>query len=522
MSSNNEDRTFELYQEKSKNFNRTFGLLLGIGIFFFFFIFIPYISILNANLELSEDLSLINNLNNNFTIFQNDIDNFNTTLHNDDEIIIKFYNNTGLTLLDNIEKCNNNQYAQRLIQTTDTEFDEVKENVENERLWRLDVCYAIAKTMNKTKTPNNGTILSFYNNSYPADQYTAYATFIPKSYTLNYTSPILNKDEIILLEYFNASSFVGSPFWLYHNLKNKLESLFEDHFDFIKILRQNISKYNQTISSDLLLFNITSKERLNKIDQDLIKLKNDLPSLKKNFSDIIINAANLNKFNFNSSDQTLNASKFKDLLSTTIIEFSRYNILFNEINNTMESQFEHFNNITTSLNDKISQLEVKKNETSERLKEIEFPFGKIPISINESISFFPLGIGIGFLISASLLGDTIVIRKKYEDSLNGTKNNNKEIEQKVSIMAPLWIEPHSSLVYRIMKFLILLTPIVIFVISVDLILYYSKVINNEDNFSGIFIGNNKDNEKLYNILYIISLIFLLYGYWRIITELRKY
>jgi hypothetical protein len=48
MSLNNSDKLFVLYQEKSKNFMRSFGLLLGIGISFFF-IFIPYIYILDKN-----------------------------------------------------------------------------------------------------------------------------------------------------------------------------------------------------------------------------------------------------------------------------------------------------------------------------------------------------------------------------------------------------------------------------------------------------------------------------------------
>jgi hypothetical protein len=47
MSLNNSDKLFVLYQEKSKNFMRSFGLLLGIGISFF--IFIPYIYILDKN-----------------------------------------------------------------------------------------------------------------------------------------------------------------------------------------------------------------------------------------------------------------------------------------------------------------------------------------------------------------------------------------------------------------------------------------------------------------------------------------
>ena len=523
MSLNNNDKLFELYQEKSKNFIRTFSLLLGIGIFFFFFIFIPYISILDKNRDTINELQMINNINNNITNFATNIKGFNNTLHNDTETIVKFYNNTGLTFLDNVKKCNNNQYAQRLFQTTNDEINNVTKNVKEARFFQLDVCYIVAKTMGKTITANNGTILSFYNTSFPVDQYTAYATFIPSSFKLNYSSPSLSKSEIALLEYYNAGSFhVGSPFWLYHNLKNKLDNLFYDHFEDVKLLRQNITKYNQTIGSNLSLFKKTSLERLYEIDQNLILLNNSLPTLKDNYLTRIDNAARMNAFNFNNISQTLTTEKFYNLFSDINFELNQYNPLFEKINNKSKLQLEHFDNITYSLHNKINQLEIKKNETSNRLKEIEFPFGKIPIGINESILFFPVGIGVGFLISASLLGDTIVLRKEYEKTIDVKKFNKKEIEQEISIKAPLWIEPHSSIIYQILKFLILLIPTILFGISVYLLLDYSKIMNNEDNLSGIFIGNNKDNEKLYNILYILSSLFILYGYWRIITEIRKY
>jgi len=44
------------------------------------------------------------------------------------------------------------------------------------------------------------------------------------------------------------------------------------------------------------------------------------------------------------------------------------------------------------------QLEKKRNQTAQRLEDIEFPFGKIPIGLNQSVSLFSLGLGIGFLI----------------------------------------------------------------------------------------------------------------------------
>ena len=337
MSLNNSDKLFVLYQEKSKNFMRSFGLLLGIDIFFFFFIFIPYISILDKNRSTTNDLDFIKNLNGNITNFANNIKGFNNTLYSDTGTIVKFYNNTGLTFLDNVKKCNNNQYAQRLFQTADDEMDEVKENVKNKALWRLDICYTVSKTMGKTITPNNATILSFYNTRFPAEQYTAYATFIPSSFKLDYSSPSLSRAKTALLEYYNASFYVGSPFWLYHNLKNKLENLFYDHFEYINLLRQNISKYNQTIGSNLSLFNNTSIERLYEIDQNLILFNKSLPTLKDHYSTRIHNAARINAFDLTSTSQTLTTEEFNNLFSTISTELNKYNPLFEKINNKIKA-----------------------------------------------------------------------------------------------------------------------------------------------------------------------------------------
>ena len=73
--------------------------------------------------------------------------------------------------------------------------------------------------------------------------------------------------------------------------------------------------------------------------------------------------------------------------------------------------------------------------------------------------------------------------------------------------APLWIDPKSPKSCQALKFLIFLVPLVIFVISVYLISYSWNIMEN-DEIEGIFIGNNINNQVIYVVLYMFSLIFL--------------
>jgi hypothetical protein len=147
------------------------------------------------------------------------------------------------------------------------------------------------------------------------------------------------------------------------------------------------------------------------------------------------------------------------------------------ITTALNDQIVDFENTINSLNGKLKELQERKDNAADRLREIEFPFGSIPIDINESILFFPIGISAGFWISASLLGDTLKLRKRYHDLIGKDKTkpeikiNEQKINEHLSLLYPIWIDPATRLTIRIVKLVILSVPLIIFAAPIYFLYY---------------------------------------------------
>lgn len=208
-----------------------------------------------------------------------------------------------------------------------------------------------------------------------------------------------------------------------------------------------------------------------------------------------------------------------------------YSRLTNELNNFWD---QYGSTIGTTLNsknktltDKKVDLEAQRNitksnkdELANQLKNIQFPFGNIPIGLNQAIVIFPLALAAGFAIYCYLLGDTIQLRRAlYESYKKGETDNDiiKDLKMKVSLIAPLWIDPNKSIKSNIKGWAILLVPVVIFVVSWSLISYGWNYIIDED-IRTTFPYDKQWYVNFYTYLYYFSLIFIGYGIVRISIE----
>lgn len=495
-------------------------------------IFLPYISILQNNNETSQKLNDVQALQANFASVQDDINELRSDLTDDTRRIKVFFSGMIGNYINHRGNCMQGDYDlnARLIQTTDSEAQEVVQNVKDYNLWHLDVC----NRLNVTKPPVFGTVLHFYrsNISDPAKSYKAYATMGPDRDRVYFSYP-LTKDSISTLEYYNASFHIGSPFWLNMNAQNKIRSIFIDHDNSLKSIDTQISKLARSLStadSDVI-------DRPS-ISRSLSELRNSLGELKYSFEYLnqsylrlipdITNALDLET----KSDLALNDTIYGKLYAEigNEIRFSTDPVFMN-VTSILSGQIGEFENIVGSLNDRLERLTIREDETANRLKEIEFPFGNIPLGINESILFFPVGISAGFWISASLLGDSLLLRKRYHnivkaiDKTTIEKNEGeigRRINENLAILYPIWIDPITSTPVRIVKLIILSVPAIIFVASIYILMNSWQIIISQQDLEGLFIGNNRDNMLLYIASYVISSIFFISGYWRIYKELRNY
>ncbi len=196
------------------------------------------------------------------------------------------------------------------------------------------------------------------------------------------------------------------------------------------------------------------------------------------------------------------SSEIEKKLNKTVIE--KLNTILIKKNNT--------------LTETIKQIEESEKIVKERVSKVETPIGQLPITLQEAISIFPFSLGIGSLISTSLLLECLKLRDNVRNYYNRQGLSDNEI---ANIASP-WIDTIESKINRKIKFLILTIPFIIFIVSSILIIYEWFLLNKIDEITNIiwtFPGGRDINHLVFAVSYIVSLIFFIYGYRKLIVYL---
>lgn len=229
----------------------------------------------------------------------------------------------------------------------------------------------------------------------------------------------------------------------------------------------------------------------------------DLKSLDESLKNISFNNLELIK-----------TTEGKDVLNDT---FSKE--IVKKLNpNVIEEMKGSLMNSSSTLTEQSNKAKELDKIVTERISQINTPIGQLPITLNEAISIFPLSLGIGSLISTSFLLECLKLRDKIRNYYNKQGLSDKDI---ASIASP-WIDKIESKKNRMVKFLILIIPFVIFIISSILIVYEWIVLDKLNKTADIiwtFPGGNYINFYIFSISYIISLVFFIYGYKKLIVYL---
>jgi hypothetical protein len=173
----------------------------------------------------------------------------------------------------------------------------------------------------------------------------------------------------------------------------------------------------------------------------------------------------------------------------------------------------------------INQTKAKNEVLEKTLSKIDSPFGPILNNLNESTLIFPLLLAIGSLINSSFAASAIKIRNNVYNYYN-TKfwNNDLEKSKDIFIIAPLWIDPLQAYANQMIKYIILFILLIIFFVSCFFIGIEWSILNNlkESDVDWIFPGDQYFTQRIFLILYTLSLGLFIYGYTKIILELNRH
>ena len=197
-------------------------------------------------------------------------------------------------------------------------------------------------------------------------------------------------------------------------------------------------------------------------------------------------------------------------------KWSRYESLIEDQSRILDDALTSLEATLVGQTERQDQLKSEEAAIEGRLSQIEFPFGKFPVALNEAVAIFPLVLSLGFFICTSQLFEAMRARRSFHH-LYQDNDPNREIltDQQIALIAPLPIDPLDCEKNPTIQSAILLVPFVIFLVSCGLILYSWTL---TDNSSDVLIFTR----RVYAILYLFSLGLFVYGCQRVIKEARHY
>jgi len=154
---------------------------------------------------------------------------------------------------------------------------------------------------------------------------------------------------------------------------------------------------------------------------------------------------------------------------------------------------------------RLSDVQAQLTILDARLKQVEFPFGKLPIGLDESVAVFPIVVAIGFVIAAGYLRDAIVLRDNFHALYKRRDEAGTVVTPaQIALIAPLWIDPLNSAKTNAWHYVLFMTPCCIFIVSCLLILNTWSISPGALFASAFF-------RWLYIGLYLVSAIVFVYG-----------
>jgi hypothetical protein len=275
--------------------------------------------------------------------------------------------------------------------------------------------------------------------------------------------------------------------WVECNVNAKVQSLI-DEYD--TILTNNLINPLKTLDSK-------SKQAIG--FQDLIKAVHDLEArfnttLAENpkFWNTVVGKAGL----FTELDNQVN-------------DFWKiYDFRINSERTSLENNIAKLKVRFSNLNNSLGELNKEQENIKKRIDEFESPIGKLTAGFNNVITVFPFVLGGGFLVCASILVETIRIRKAYFEFHPMTRGRGRIRAGEVARTAPLWLDPKDENQNKIIRIFVLLLPLIIYFISIGLI-YYTWTL------SGSSLGVDPYYRTAIKLLYlffgiVISLISFFY------------
>ncbi len=412
MTESNSENDIEEFKNKKKEFQKSFILLIAFGFFFLFFIFLPYSSIQSARNEYQESKPLANNI---------------SALSNTTERIFTLTSNMN-NLLGTLKKDVTNRYSE--LTNYFTQLENMESGLKSGRLTNytrgLGSDYS-APTFLSCSSMNVRDLI-YCNARIMANNTANKVLYNVKEVVNNKLNPLENET---VEEYSN-----------FHNLTNKIENM-------TTIPISNNSFNNTLCITKMSIKNNSFFRNINplkacdfvmSVNNIIGKLKPNELKIKQIEKDIL--------YKGDGKNSAWNYLKDPDILTLYV----------------GNGKLPDFSSIFKDVREQNNELQAQLQNLRVKFEQIEIPFiGKLPITVESSIFFFPTVSSIGFVACCYLINSAISIRIRIHEELG----NKFEESMESNFIKPeyLWIQPEVLLASqkKTCKFLKYYLPLIIFV-----------------------------------------------------------
>jgi hypothetical protein len=182
----------------------------------------------------------------------------------------------------------------------------------------------------------------------------------------------------------------------------------------------------------------------------------------------------------------------------------------------LEAKIEEASQKLTLGQDALTQMEQRRIDIQNRLSNIQSPVGALPLSLTEASLAFPFIVAVGFLICAILLADLLRLRCEYHRVVSAQQALGAEtIRHRLALVVPLWLDPLKTAWRNSGGAALVFLPALAYVVIIWLL--------TTDQFFDLE-ARRLDHHliRFYGVLYVVGVLFVLIGVWRILAEWSAY
>jgi hypothetical protein len=292
-------------------------------------------------------------------------------------------------------------------------------------------------------------------------------------------------------------------------IENENETILANNITYTKLvasaqkLNQSIEKLSNNIKTTSLMMNTGIKEvndSLSNADKLLLNI-ND-PAIYE------VLTTKLNKTKYQENKTLEGAKIILGSLDKSIKMFEgTYSTKLKKLAFT-ESKISNSSSIIKNAITKREALNHALQNLTDRWKEVQSPFGNLPIDFTNLLAIFPIALTSGYILSGIWLKESIRLRSYIQKKFD-TAN--------ISRFAPLWIEPNQNPYVLFFQFLLFFMPFLIFLSSILMIGYAW-----EHAPTPPFSSGSEINKAVYYASYGVCMGLFLFIFFRVVHQVWKY